>query len=68
MKFSKPAGMKAFTIVWFGQLISFTGSGMSLFALMIIVVGCYGFFSKKVREGESLIPDFDEEIKQAPIV
>lgn len=35
MKISQPTGMKAFTIVWFGQLISLTGSGMSLFALTI---------------------------------
>ncbi len=35
MKISKPTGMKAFTIVWFGQLISLTGSGMSFFALTI---------------------------------
>lgn len=35
MKFSKPTGMKAFTIVWFGQLISLTGSGMSFFALTL---------------------------------
>ncbi len=35
MKISQPTGMKAFTIVWFGQLISLTGSGMSFFALTI---------------------------------
>lgn len=35
MKISKPTGMKAFTIVWFGQLLSLTGSGMSFFALTI---------------------------------
>lgn len=35
MKLTKPTGMKAFTIVWFGQLISLTGSGMSFFALTI---------------------------------
>jgi DHA3 family macrolide efflux protein-like MFS transporter len=35
MKISKPTGMKAFTIVWFGQLISLTGSGMSFFAITL---------------------------------
>jgi MFS family permease len=35
MEFSKPTGMKAFTIVWFGQLISLTGSSMAFFALTI---------------------------------
>ena len=35
MNLSKPTGMKAFTIIWFGQLISLTGSSMSFFALTI---------------------------------
>lgn len=53
MKISQPTGMKAFTIVWFGQLISLTGSGMSFFALTIwawektglaTALGLVGFF------------------------
>ncbi len=53
MKIPQPTGMKAFTIVWFGQLISLTGSGMSFFALTIwawektglaTALGLVGFF------------------------
>ncbi|HSM23806.1 MAG TPA: MFS transporter [Anaerolineaceae bacterium] len=53
MKFSRPSGMKAFTIVWFGQLISLTGSSMTFFALTIwawektgqaTALGLVGFF------------------------
>jgi len=53
MKFSKPTGMKAFTIVWLGQLFSLTGSSMSFFALTIwawektgqaTALGLVGFF------------------------
>jgi len=53
LKLTKPTGMKAFTIVWFGQLISLTGSGMSFFALTIwawektgqaTALGLVGFF------------------------
>ena len=32
---TKPTGMKGFTIVWFGQLVSLLGSGMTQFALTI---------------------------------
>lgn len=31
----RPAGMPAFTIVWFGQMVSFLGTGMTRFALTI---------------------------------
>ncbi len=31
---SRPAGMRAFTLIWAGQLVSFLGSGMTLFALI----------------------------------
>ncbi|GIV95480.1 MAG: hypothetical protein KatS3mg057_0137 [Herpetosiphonaceae bacterium] len=31
----RPAGMLAFTIVWFGQLVSLIGSGLTLFALTL---------------------------------
>ena len=53
MRFSKPTGMKAFTIVWLGQLLSLTGSSMSFFALTIwawektdqmTALGLVGFF------------------------
>lgn len=48
------------------------GAGMgfliSIASIMIVFVGIYGFFSKKVRDVETIIPDFDEEIKQAPVV
>ena len=30
---SQPAGMKAFGVIWFGQLISMLGTGMTNFAL-----------------------------------
>ena len=35
MKIGKPTGMRGFTIVWFGQLVSLLGSGMTQFALTI---------------------------------
>jgi len=35
VKFRKPQGMRAFVLLWFGQLISLTGSAMSFFALTI---------------------------------
>jgi DHA3 family macrolide efflux protein-like MFS transporter len=31
----RPAGMPAFTIIWFGQMVSFLGTGMTRFALAI---------------------------------
>jgi DHA3 family macrolide efflux protein-like MFS transporter len=31
----QPAGMPAFTIIWFGQMVSFLGTGMTRFALTI---------------------------------
>jgi len=31
----RPAGMLAFTIIWFGQVVSFLGTGMTRFALTI---------------------------------
>ncbi len=31
----RPAGMPAFTIIWFGQMVSFLGTGMTRFALTI---------------------------------
>ena len=53
MKLSKPTGMRAFTIIWLGQLLSLTGSSMSFFALTIwawektgqaTALGLVGFF------------------------
>src|SRR5688572_20770246 len=37
MQQSQPTGMWAFTIVWFGQLVSFIGSNMTRFVLPIWV-------------------------------
>lgn len=41
------------------------GAGMSLLlsiaSIFIVVVGVYGYFSKHVRNVETLIPDFDAE-------
>ena len=31
----RPTGMKGFTIIWFGQLVSLLGTGMTQFALTI---------------------------------
>jgi hypothetical protein len=31
----RPTGMRGFTIVWLGQLVSLLGTGMTQFALMI---------------------------------
>lgn len=49
-----------------------SGAGMgvliSLASVMIVIFGLYGFISKNVRDVETIIPDFDEEIKQAPVV
>ena len=35
MSSSRPSGMFGFSVVWFGQLVSVLGSGMSQFALTI---------------------------------
>ncbi len=35
MSKNQPSGMKAFTIVWFGQVVSLIGSAMTMFALTI---------------------------------
>lgn len=49
-----PAGMSAFTLIWFGQLISLVGTGMTRFALTVwaykttgsaVVLAQVGFFS-----------------------
>ena len=32
---ARPAGMRAFVIIWLGQLVSMMGTGMTRFALTI---------------------------------